>query len=274
MSNAAETGYAIVYVRCSKDEQTKGDSIPRQNALAEQRASELGLTIQARYADEGVPSFRGQNFRTGKLGELFEAARLGKFPENAYLLVESEDRLSRKGTNSFFKIWFALLGFGLKICLTAKGEVATPDDDDPTGVIMRAIGSSKGHIESRDKSGRILTAMQAKRDAARSGTAKFSGNAPGWFIPVYDNPPGTKHRKVISFDLHTERVAIVQRIFKMSASGVGEHSIARLLNDDQILSFGATPWHRQSVRNILESRAVLGEYQPGIWRTEITATGK
>jgi hypothetical protein len=58
-------------------------------------------------------------------------------------------------------------------------------------------------------------------------------------------------------------VAIVRRIFEMTAQGMGQNGIARAFNAEKVPTFrGAKRWHMSTVRMTLESRSVIGEYVP------------
>lgn len=67
-----------------------------------------------------------------------------------------------------------------------------------------------------------------------------------------------------------ERVEVVRRIFRETIDGIGRREIVRRLNRDGILPFKASEgrqtgdvgWQTSSVAKIIQSRAVLGEYQP------------
>ena len=66
------------------------------------------------------------------------------------------------------------------------------------------------------------------------------------------------------FAVIPERAAIIGRIFSDTAAGLGKHHIARNLNLEGVSPFGrAQGWHGSYVQKILNSPAVLGEFQPG-----------
>ena len=61
---------AYSYLRFSTPEQSKGDSLRRQTALADEYAKRHGLTLdtELNLRDLGVSAFRGDNVAVGALG--------------------------------------------------------------------------------------------------------------------------------------------------------------------------------------------------------------
>jgi hypothetical protein len=78
------------------------------------------------------------------------------------------------------------------------------------------------------------------------------------------------------FDVIPERVEVVRQIFRMAIEGYGQRSIVGTLNEARVPAFRSQQgWQTSSVRRILTSRTVLGEYQPytgthraGTWKPE------
>ncbi|KHA63170.1 recombinase family protein [Sphingomonas sp. Ant20] len=64
------------------------------------------------------------------------------------------------------------------------------------------------------------------------------------------------------FEPIPDKVAVVQRIFELYASGVAKVAITRILNGDGVPPFrGGDGWGPSSVKALIDSRAVIGEYQ-------------
>ncbi|KQO06927.1 recombinase family protein [Sphingomonas sp. Leaf242] len=64
------------------------------------------------------------------------------------------------------------------------------------------------------------------------------------------------------FEPNPARVGVVERIFTLYASGVAKVAIARILNGDSVPTFrGGDGWGASSVKALIDSRAVIGEYQ-------------
>src|SRR5664279_271956 len=77
-SKAAEPR-AYSYLRFSTPEQSKGDSLRRQTALAEEYAQRHGLTLdtELNLKDLGISAYRGDNAAVGALGAFLKAIRDG-----------------------------------------------------------------------------------------------------------------------------------------------------------------------------------------------------
>jgi DNA-binding CsgD family transcriptional regulator len=77
--------------------------------------------------------------------------------------------------------------------------------------------------------------------------------APGW-LELNEEKTG--------FVYLDDRAKIVQRIFKMSISGIGGYTIAKVLNEAGVPAFGTSgAWDQSTIHNMLGSRATIGEYQ-------------
>jgi hypothetical protein len=65
------------------------------------------------------------------------------------------------------------------------------------------------------------------------------------------------------FELNNSHVAVVNYIFELAASGLGNYSIVKRLNTEAVKNFGrADYWSTSSIQVLLNNRAVLGEFQP------------
>jgi DNA invertase Pin-like site-specific DNA recombinase len=248
---------AYSYIRFSTAIQAQGDSMRRQAELSSQYAEKHGLALDTSLTlrDEGLSGFTGENRTKGALAVFLKAVESGLVPSGSFLLVESLDRLSRDTLTQQMTLFMGLVNSGITVVTLADGQVYSKAtiDADFTKLMMSLVVMMRSHEESLMKSRRLKAVWAEKRKNA--GTEKLTGQCPAWLSLNID-------RK--SFNLIDERVAIVQRIYQMSLSGVGHHSIVRTLNEEGIPSWGIrnTGWHVSYVRSILHSRAVLGDYQP------------
>jgi hypothetical protein len=106
----------------------------------------------------------------------------------------------------------------------------------------------------------VSAAWQAKQKLARETGKPLGKLRPLWLDLTPDG-----------YVLNPERAAIVRRIFTLSAQGYGSRSIAVTFNQEGIPAFTAGRknfsglWNYSGVRHIMESRTVLGEYQPHVF---------
>lgn len=245
----------IIYVRWSSAEQSKGHSEARQLGLCRDHAKRRGWNVVREYIDSGMSAFTGAHRQLGELSKLQQEIEENRFTPGVILLVERLDRLSREAPGQFY-LWLS--------ALTQKGvTVATVDGDrtysgslDMASIIEVVVKASLANDESVAKSGRVASAWASKRARLAAGDRQaMTTRVPGW-ITVNDDR---------TFSLLADRAAIVKRIFEETAQGSGKHTIARQLNAEGVSTFGrSVAWHASYIQKILNSPAVLGEFQPGV----------
>ncbi|MFC7737230.1 recombinase family protein [Roseomonas sp. GCM10028921] len=143
--------------------------------------------------------------------------------------------------------------------------------EEPTLLLGSIMVMMRAHEESSLKAKRISDAWARKRAKLTTPQNRpFTLKAPHWLTWNYG------HKR---WDLVPERVAVVRRIFELTAvEGLGMSKVAQLLNRERVptltgrsLNPGTTPgWHPTTVGQLLRSRTVLGEFTP---RTSV-APGK
>ena len=71
---------SYLYIRYSTDEQGGGDSARRQLALGTEYAAKNGLHLPKEHIleDFGISAYRGDNIKTGKLGDFMKLLASGK----------------------------------------------------------------------------------------------------------------------------------------------------------------------------------------------------
>lgn len=243
---------AISYVRLSTEAQLRGDGERRQIEAAEAyaKANNLDLIEENQLRDRGISAFKGANRAEGALGIFLEAVQAKKFERGSYLLVESLDRLSREKPFEAFDLFSKIIRAGINIVTLTDNRVysSQPDLGD---LITSLVTMSRAHEESATKSIRVKAAWEKKRVKAQD--EPIGGRCPGWLTHDKDQK---------QFIVNEQRAKIVRRIFKESASGIGNVVIMRRLNSENIPPFGnAEGWRSSSVAKILANRAVLGELQ-------------
>lgn len=247
---------AIIYVRWSSTEQSRGTSKERQIELCHAHAKAKGWRVVDTISDEGVSAFTGKHASSGALSRFVAAVEEGRYPEGVVLLTEKLDRLSRQEPARVF-IWMATM--------TESGvTVATVDGDrqyrrggfDMAGIIEIVVKAQLAHEESQKKADRLAGAWRSKRRRIAEGERLvMTRRAPAW-VTVEGSPP--------AFRLIDDRAAIVRRIYEETVAGFGKASIARRLNVEGVPTFGrAAGWHASYIQKILNTATVLGEMQPG-----------
>ncbi len=245
---------AYSYVRFSRPEQMKGDSLRRQTALSEQYAKDNGLELDTSLVDKGVSAFRGKNTVEGALGRFLAAVEAGTVKAGSILIVESLDRLSRQSVESALAQFLALINAGIVVVTLGDNQRYEKGRLELTQLIISLTVMSRAHEESATKSKRISHAWANKR--ANIATKPLTGRLPGWLT--------LKAGKIVEVP---ERVALVKRMFAMTAEGKGRRIIAKTFNRESQEAWGvgkqrADGWQDSYVQKTLRNRQVLGEYQP------------
>lgn len=244
---------AYSYVRMSTEVQSKGDSLHRQLGLSKAYAAQHNLDLQELepYLDIGVSAFRGLNRKSGALRQLIEDLETQKILPGSYILIESFDRLSRDQVTPALTLFLEIVSHDVSLVTTNDGMVYDKDrvNSEPFKLLFSIMEMTRSNSESTNKSLRIKSSWSTKRDHA--DTKKLTKMCPHWMVLSDDRT---------RFDLHSDRVKILQRIFDEYNSGLGAPLIAKRLNEEKIPCWGRTDgWRDSYLKKILSSRTVLGE---------------
>lgn len=247
---------AYSYIRFSRESQLQGDSLRRQTSLAEDWCEQHGVPLVDDYRDLGVSGFKGKNADEGALGAFLSAVQSGKVRRGDYLLVESLDRIGRTQVNRAMAVLLQIINAGV-IVVTLGADQREYREDSPdlmVDLIMSLVLMSRAHEESATKSRRVASAWAKKREDAKEGKI-VTKRGPSWLKLVEDRWEAIPHK-----------VALVREIFQMSVNGKSIGSITKELNGrgEPTLSEQGEHWHTSTVANVLDSRAVIGEYAPRV----------
>lgn len=255
----AQMGKVYSYTRFSTPEQAAGDSARRQMAAAHKWAEDRGMVLDDRlsFADEGVSAYRGGNADTDRgLGLFVYACKEGLVEPDSYLLVESLDRISRMTPRKAQQLVNEIVDAGVTIVTLTDGQEYTAErlDSDPTAMLISLMVAWRAHEESKVKGRRVAAAWAEKRERVRRGDdVKLTTKSPGWLQWSHEG-----------FQLIEPHTSTVQRVYRMTLDGVGEHTIAKALNEDGVPVMGrGKAWHRSTVSKLLRNPAVIGKLTPG-----------
>lgn len=261
----AQTAYS--YLRFSTPEQSKGDSLRRQTALAEDYAKQHGLTLdkELNLRDLGVSAFRGDNAALGALGAFRRAISDGLVPRGSTLLVESLDRVSRQRARAAVRLLEEIVEAGVTVVTLNDGKAYTEASLDGTDFLMAILLFMRSHEESATKAKRLKAAWGAKRARAATGEIQTT-RVPAW---IQTTGSAAKDARNATLKLHPDRVLLVERMFQMFLDGNGKAAIAQKLNDEKVSTWGAGQgrtraryWHGTYVFKILTNPAVTGRFTP------------
>ncbi len=247
---------AYSYVRFSTPEQMRGDSFRRQTEAATRYAATHGLDLDETFSfhDLGVSAFHGRNRAEGMLGEFLAFVRSGDIPKGSYLLVENLDRISRENALDALDTLKDIAREGITIVTLHDGRAFTYESLrlNPIDLMIAVMMFMRANEESATKARRLREAWGSKRKNATD--RPLTRLCPGWMRLREDRS---------GFDLIPERAAIVQRIFRLTLEGVGQHSIASTLNREGVEVFGrGRHWHRSYIKKMLDDQSTIGIYTP------------
>ena len=256
VGHSARKAKAYSYLRFSTADQIRGDSFRRQTELARTWCDKTGVPLVDNYRDLGVSAFRGANADKGALKAFLDRVESGVIEPGSYLIVESLDRLSRTDITFALQMFLGLINAGIIVVTLADQRVYDRElinDGNFTDIIISLTILSRANEESRIKSSRLCAAWANKRERAKE--EKLTSKCPSWLRMKPDRS---------GFELISEKAAVVRRIFEMTAAGKGQIYIAKVFTREAVpcMTTAAQRWYSGTVRNILLSRAVIGEFQP------------
>jgi DNA invertase Pin-like site-specific DNA recombinase len=275
---AARAKRAFSYVRFSKPEQLKGDSLRRQLEWGEGLCQQKGWTLDdsLKLRDLGVSAFRGKNAATGRLAAFLDAIKAGKVRPGDVLIVESLDRLSRQDVDTGWEIFRGILKSGVEIYTREPERLYLPGELNDLGTrIGVQVFLERAYNESSTKSMRGRSFWQARRAQLDSAERK----------PIHQNPPAWLRltEDKTKFAVIPEAARAVRLIYKWAGEGLGLDPITARLNQRGVppITAGLTKkgeprkrctgkvtdsWRRSYVAKLLADKAVIGEYQPHVMK--------
>ena len=157
---------AYSYIRFSRPEQIKGNSLNRQKEMSDQYCKANGLTLDTSLSlyDKGISAYTGKNVEQGALAGFLKAINKGKVESGSYLLVESLDRLSRQTVTTALRLFLNILEKGIIIVTLSDGRKYDDKDIDTSELIISITIMTRAHEESKIKSQRLLAANKTKRN--------------------------------------------------------------------------------------------------------------
>lgn len=253
----ASPATAYSYLRYSTLAQTEGDSVRRQTALRDawlKRHPGVALDTSLTLVDAGVSGYTGKH-RTDRrhaLACFVDQVERGRVVPGSYLIVENLDRLTREQPVDSIPAVLSLIKLGVRVVQLAPTEVVYTADMDQGALMLMLWELSRGHAESKRKSGLCGEAWGEKKAQARAVKAPHGKAVPAWLELTPDG-----------YRVKEEAGRAVRLIYEWSAQGLGTLRIASRLNAETVPPIArGTRWIRSYVAKILANRAVLGEYQP------------
>lgn len=243
-----QNGQAYSYIRFSSKKQEQGDSVRRQTELAEQYAHANELILSDKnFQDLGISAFKEGN--RPSLGDMLEAIEKGQIEQGSTIIIESLDRLSRRGIDVTQQIIKSILQNNVFIASLVDGLLLNRESiNDLVSVIRIALAADLAYKESEKKSQRLRETKGQQRQRALNGEV-INKILPFWL-----------ERKQNKF-VFSDKLGTVKRIIELRRKGLGTNKIAKTLNDEGHKPLRSAGWNHTTVGKTINSVALYGAYQ-------------
>jgi DNA invertase Pin-like site-specific DNA recombinase len=241
---------AISYSRFSDPyKQKDGDSEDRQARAFQAFCEARNLVPRGEpLVDRGLSAYKMLHRDKGKFGLFLQAIQEGLVEKDAVLVVEALDRLSRAKPHESMNLAADILKAGVDIGVVTLGEIFTEADLGGPKAHTLWMFFWLAHQESKQKAERIGESWKKRRALAREKGKLMSKRLPAWLEAVHG-----QLRPI------PERVAVVQRIFRLAIEGHGHKRIVGTLHKEEIPPFSrAGKWTVPYITHILNDQRVLG----------------
>ncbi|MBR9896463.1 MAG: recombinase family protein [Gammaproteobacteria bacterium] len=257
---------AFSYVRFSSKEQIQGDSIRRQLEATKSYCESKNLTLSDKsFKDFGISAYK--NVNRPSLEDMMVSIDAGIIKEGDYIILESLDRLSRKGISATQHLITGMVKKGVNIVALNEGlELNSGNSDDLVTIIRIAVAADLAFQESKKKSERIRAAWQNKNQIAKTENKPRTKMIPSW-IKLSDDGQ--------EFELDKDKVKTINTIFVLFSRGMGRRGIASKFNDENVPHISTHTrtkgtWYPSFIQKIINNEAVVGTFTP----TKLTEDGK
>jgi len=250
---------AFSYLRFSTKDQLKGDSQRRQFELAKNycKAHQLEL-YEEPFQDLGISGYK--DVVRPDLSNLLTAIEEGRIRKGDYVILEAMDRLSRQGITKTQEILNKILSAGVYVVdIYNNLKLDKSSLNNLEYAIRVAVAADLSHKESEQKSKRLSDAWKNKQVKAKAEKVPKTKMCPSWLTLSED-------RKEYIAD--PVKVKIINRIFELSASGLGRRKICQLLSEEKVphIYTGSRNsegrWYPSYLLKIFTNGAVIGRLVP------------
>ena len=226
---------AVIYCRCSTEEESQKDALTKQVAEAENCVRQQGWTL----VDSYVESRSGTTTKgRSQYNRLVEDLKQGKMD---VIVIKSQDRLMRD-VGEWYRFIRILSEQQKKLFMYLEGKYYTPDDSLLTGI--KAILADE---YSRELSKKINNSHRNRQ--------KNNGN-----IILTNNAYGFKKLPDKTVVLIEEEAQIKKKMYELCAAGYGSRTIATILKNQGILNRNGKPFTDAMIRKIIHNPINYGTH--------------
>lgn len=227
--------HAVIYCRCSTEEESQIDALQKQVIEAKSCVGENGWLL----VDQYVESRSGTTSkRRGEYLRLFDDIATTKFD---IIVIKSQDRLMRN-TKDWYLFLDRLLTNGKRLYLYLDRKFYTTDDALITGI--KAILAEE---YSRELSKKIVNAHRHRQ--TKGGRVMLTNQVFG-----YEKLPDGNVRVIEA------EAEVIRRIFQYCAAGYGSRTIANILKNDGVRSKGGKDMTPATIRRMIRNPMYEGVF--------------
>lgn len=267
MLNKAAIMQGILYRRFSTDEQGDGSAqtLEAQGDRCRAFASSMGRHIVETLTDPGKSAFKGEHLHPdAALGGFLVRLRAGEFARGTMLIADNLSRLSRRPVDEAMAWVHEVTSYGVEIALADTRQVFKPGMS-LGDFLQAAIQFGVSHEDSRRKSDmtkRSKTKLWELAEKREGKWTNLAGLLPTWL---------TRKPACNGFIVDKSKTGTIRIIYGWSADGIGVNTIVNMLNARPDLPpfgqpkdyrNGVPAWRRSTVRQILMSDIVEGDFRP------------
>jgi DNA invertase Pin-like site-specific DNA recombinase len=250
---------AVSYSRLSDPKQAKGSGEDRQEKDFRTFCTLHNLTPSGEVYADRLSGYKDHHRQKGRLGQLIQAAKDGKFEAGTVIVVEAWDRLGRLRPDKQTALVAELVGCGVGIGVCRLNDIFVEEDFGTHKWTTLAVFIQLAYQESKQKGERVAHSWVKRQADARENGSRVTSIRPYW-IDADGN-------------LIPEKAAAVHRVFELAAAGNGHRRIIKALLTEGVKPLGDEPqggkkgsrfghkWTRAYVALLLRDRRVLGEQQ-------------
>ena len=219
---------AVIYCRCSTEEERQRDALLRQAAEARECVRRLNWSLE----DEYIESRSGTSTRgREQYQRLFADLLRDKFE---IVVIKSQDRLMRN-TRDWYIFIDRLVTSKKQLYLYLENRFYNTDDALITGI--KAILAEE---YSRELSRKI---NNAHRNRQKTGSA----------LMLTSNTYGYRKMPDKSFTIVEEEAAVKRKMYQLCATGLGSRRISQVLREEGIRKRNGSPFSDSDIRRMIRN---------------------
>ena len=236
---------AILYAAKSTED-TRG-SIPTQLADGRTLAEADGLEVVAAYQDENASAYSGSR-GPGLERAREHAERLVAERGTCALIVQHSDRLARGDARTAMHLVEYVL-WAIKSGVTLR---SVQDDANVHDLLYAAVGGQRNFEDSKRKSAAVTAGKERQFERGE----RLGGPVPdGLRRVVAVDERGKTHAR---YGPDPARSAVIERIFALSESGLGDPAVARRMNEEGYRTKSNGSWTRRRVQDVVGNPLYAG----------------